>query len=847
MARRSSKQPLPKGKASKRKTGMAAKPTKIAKPAAAKATRPKATKATKPPETSSRGATSRGERSPLEHALDRFLAIYAKHMLVGDRARPDFTARLDGAHLLAEVRAPDGVQRVRRRASAHLGWCGDLWGAAQSAEERRRWPSLVATFTTHPSGTANGWGKFFDLEGERDWFEGLEAIAQALVDSGDQAARQEAILILRRLYEVDLRGHDRDLYVRFQPRIAPAAIAKEVKADASVPVREIKGSTTPHAEAKHYAPYATARASAVDLLAVAMHLDDTLPHLSLSNTLTFAAIVDPALSELLREGDGAAYELGIGLAQNLGMKLFNRRAYAEAKRYLDRVIAHHGSLPESLRARWECRLYLDACAGAADLDAAEEDWRRAAELDEPSDASSVGQCMFWAGDTHDRRRVALARVAKGLTKRAEGEDACEHRKIAKEDRPTPAERQRLLARAAELSGAAVKGGAKRVARDLQQASGGASVTTRGFQAEEYAARAGVLEASGDLQGALADFEAARQLRVAGGLAWQIDHFGPDIRRLRSKLAGAPARAPVSFEPEWLLAATRSSAEREAAVTAWAAQPWQTFPDEPAEARGRPFAYVVLRDVLAASAALWKLADADGMSLGDRLAFAERALALLDPWFDRRDASRLESVLDDSHEVAFFGEGTHLPSKSKQDRAPLLAWLAQLASAEPLDEATVLVGLEGEPWQRLRACFAKNVESYDPLRELHDVVRAASLSGDDVAVVLHAYQDLLHNDWSSFGSPRGAAAKWAQHGPALAKLDAEKLAPALIAWTRSRALANAVALAAKWLWPFRYVWSDAVPALLSAVEKGALDGPRKPSKTGKSARRECLEWIAARET
>ncbi|MFY0534221.1 hypothetical protein [Nannocystis pusilla] len=295
-------------------------------------------------------------------------------------------------------------------------------------------PSLVATLTSHPSGGSNAWSRFHELETDPDWLEGLEAVAEALVPG----APDEAILLLRRLYDVDGRfGPDRGLYSRdLRKRKAPAAIARAVAARSPVtPESEWTRSTSPHGAIKRVVPFATSE-SATERLAVAVRIADVLPQLSLSNHLTCYALVDKALPALLQDGDGAIHEVALGVAQNLGMKLLYHRAYAEAKRLLDLVVPYHVALPESLRARWECRLYLDACTGAADLDAAEEDWNRAAALDAPTDPSMVGRCMFWAGDVTDRRGVALARVAKGLVARAEGGDPCKDRKVGKPRRRT---------------------------------------------------------------------------------------------------------------------------------------------------------------------------------------------------------------------------------------------------------------------------------------------------------------------------------------------------------------------------------------------------------------------------
>ncbi|MFZ6183642.1 hypothetical protein [Nannocystis pusilla] len=786
-------------------------------------------------------------RTPLEVGLGRVLAAYARHLLTGDRVVPGFAARLDGPHVLVDVQAPDGLRHVRRRAGAYLRLCADVWGQSQSAAERAVLPSLVATLTSHPSGGANGWSRFHELETDPDWLEGLEAVAAALVPG----APEEAVLLLRRLYDVDGRfGPDRGLYSRdLRPRKAPAAIARAVAARSPVtPESEWSRSTTPHGAIKRVVPFATSE-SAAERLAVASRIADVLPQLSLSNHLTCYALVDKALPALLQDGDGAVHEVALGVAQNLGMKLLYHRAYAEAMRLLDLVVPYHVALPETLRARWECRLYLDACTGAADLDAAEEDWNRAAALDAPTDPSMVGRCMFWAGDVTDRRGVALARVAKGLVARAEGGDPCKDRKVGKP--PAADEKARLVARAAALSGKALMTAAPRIEQDLERARAEGTASGRGFQAEEYAARAQVREASGDLAGALADYEAARELSLAAGLSWQIDHHGEPIRRLRAQLAPpAPDTIPPGFDPPWFLDPARTAEERERAATAWFAQPWREFPATPQAAAGRPFAYVLLRDAVARSAALWQLAERDGIDLGDRLAFAARALVVLDRWTERRDASLLESVLRDSHELAFFGTGCAVDKKPAEERRPLLEWLGQLARAEPLDEAAVLQGLGSARWTSLAAEFAAKVGDYDPLRDLFDAVRRAGCDGEALARVLHAYQPLMRNDWSNFGKPRGAAAKWESLGRALASLDGRKLAPALIAWTRAQQAVPGYyglpRLSSKWLWPLYYAWSEAhVPAFLAEVSKGNLDNGKSLSKTQKAARRECLDWFAAR--
>ncbi|MCY1059423.1 hypothetical protein [Nannocystis sp. SCPEA4] len=787
-------------------------------------------------------------RTPLEAGLARALAAYARHMLAGERTVPNFAARLDGPHVLVDVHAPDGLQHLRRRVSAYLGLCGDIWGLSQPTAARAALPSLVATLSSHPDGGAHEWHNVYELEADADWYEGLEAVADVLVPG----APDEAVLLLRRLYDVDGRfGPDRTLYSRgLRTRKAPAAIATAVAARSPVtPESDWARGGSPQAAIKRVVPFA-ASASAAERLAVAARIADALPHLSLSNHLTFFAIVDKALPALLQDGDGAVHEVALAVAQNLGMKLLYRGAYPEAKRLLDLVIPHHVALPESLRARWECRLYLDACAGTADLDAAEEDWTRAAALDAPTDPSMVGRCMFWAGDVTDRRGVALARVARALALRAEGGDPCKDRKPAKQA-PTADERARLLARASALSGAALQTASPRIEQDLERARVEGEASGRGFQADEYAARAKVREASGDLAGALSDYEAARQLSIAAGLSWQIDHHGEPIRRLRARLGQASSGGvPPSFDPPWLLDAARTGEERERAAAAWFAQPWREFPATPQAAGDRPLAYVLLRDLVAHSAALWKIAETDGLDLGDRLAFAARALVVLDRWCERRDASWLESVLDDSHEVAFFGQACAVDKKSAKERESLLAWLKGLVLADPLDEAAVLRGLDSVRWTSLAAAFAAKVDHYDPLRDLFDAVRRAGFDGDALALVLRAYQDLLKNDWSDFGKPRGAAAKWVPHGRALAQLDARKLAPALIAWTRAQQAIPGYyglpRLACKWLWPLYHAWSEAhCPDFLAEVSKGRLDNGKALSKTQKAARRECLEWFAER--
>ncbi|MCY1013893.1 hypothetical protein OV079_51885 [Nannocystis pusilla] len=784
-------------------------------------------------------------RTPLEVGLGRVLAAYARHLLTGDRVVPGFAARLDGPHVLVGVQAPDALRHVRRRASAYLRLCADVWGQSQSAAERAVLPSLVATLTSHPSGGANGWSRFHELETDPDWLEGLEAVAAALVPG----APEEAVLLLRRLYDVDGRfGPDRGLYSRdFRPRKAPAAIARAVAARSPVtPESEWSRSTSPHGAIKRVIPFATSE-SAAERLAVASRIADVLPQLSLSNHLTCYALVDKALPALLQDGDGAVHEVALGVAQNLGMKLLYHRAYAEAKRLLDLVVPYHVALPETLRALGVPPL--PRC-----MYRRRRPRRRRGGL-EPrrgprrAHRSEHGRPLHVLGGRRHRsprRRAGAGGQGAGRARRG-------RRSVqGPQGRKAPAadEKARLVARAAALSGKALATATPRIEQDLERARAAGTASGRGFQAEEYAARAQVREASGELAGALADYEAARRLSIAAGLSWQIDHHGEPIRRLRAQLAPpAPGTIPPGFDPPWFLDPARTADERERAATAWFAQPWREFPATPQAAAGRPFAYVLLRDAVAHSAALWQLAERDGIDLGDRLAFAARA---------------------SSSSIAGPTAATPLCSRAcsaTRTSSPSSAPAARSTRSRRRSGGRCSSGWASSPAPNRStrprccrawvACAGPRSRPSSPPRSA-TTIRCATCSTRCAARAAtarrspwcYAYQPLMRNDWSNFGKPRGAAAKWESLGRALASLDGRKLAPALIAWTRAQQAVPGYyglpRLSSKWLWPLYYAWSEAhVPAFLAEVSKGNLDNGKSLSRDPEGRAPRCLDWFAAR--
>lgn len=795
----------------------------------------------------------RGGRSPLEAALDRYFQAYARHFLVVDGPRaltlPAYTAKLEGPIVKLRLEpALDGTSReVSRRAGAYLLLAGELWGAAAAAETRANLSRLVATLSSHPDGSSDEWDNVYEFEADMDTVVGIEGLAAALLDVGTKAARREAILVLRRLYAVDDQdGSDPGVYTRdFTPRVAPSAIAAEVMA--SLPIVEaVSGASTPQAVLKRLAPFAI-EATDVDLLAIAWGVGSALPHLLYSNHLGFYGQALPLLERCLADEDGAAFEMALGCVQSLAMKLLHRQAYAEAKTLLDRVIAYEIALPESLRARWECRLYL------GDPDA-EEDWDRAAALDGSREASDVGRCLFWAGDVKDRRNVARSRVAKGLVTKANGGDPFPDRKIAKADLPSAAEKEALLARAKTLTTETIADGEARVSRDMAKARETGAARERGFQADDFVARAKVREASGDLAGALEDYRAARERSLAAGLSWQYDRSGDDVRRL-SRALGETKVPPVppGFDPDWFVAPARTSAERTAAARAWSQQRWKTFPESPreAEASGGPWAYVLLRDVVADGATIWKHALEDGVDLGDRIAFARRAFEYLDPWIERRDASSLESVLDNAHEVAFFGASSAFDRQDVATRKRLYGWVKSLVAAKRIDAESILGPLAGAPWAHLQSCFDEHARKYDTLRDLFDFLSKAKVDVDGIAVVLRAYPHLMKNDWSAYATPDDARAlaPFKALTASIAGLDGARVAPALIAWTRMNQKIPDVfgkpKFDAKWLWPLYYAWSKPdVIAFLADVRKGALDNGKSLTTKQRATRKAALAWFDA---
>ncbi|QSQ23891.1 hypothetical protein JY651_02585 [Pyxidicoccus parkwayensis] len=772
----------------------------------------------------------------LEDALGRLFAAYAAHFLRGAWPLPRFQVEPRGPSLAIRFRTGERNVEVVGRASAFLLLSGRFWARTRS-ELAVDVPALIPALTASPLGVSGTWDAWARFHAARETKQALHDLALAVA----ARAPEEAVLLWRRVHERDLDWAGGS--APGSPQLVPPAFREAFQARAPV-ISMLTGrrSFTPAGIAKAVAPFAGSR-SAVEQLAVATCLARGVQYLLRSNRLGFHGVAWPALLHLLSERDGAAYEVALGVVQQLAAKLFEVSAYAEARALLDVLVANGVGLPETLLQRWECRLYLDDPG-------AESDWVRALACETPDAMGLVGFNPSWPGDVLERRSRGLSRVARSLTLRAEGKDPCAERKAPKKPVvPSDVERARLLARATQLMtermGAATPG----ALRDEVRAHADETVSERTFKSEDYLARGNMREAFADLDGALADYRAARALRIAGGLPWQWDHHGTDVRRL-ARLVAEPDSSlafsvPPCFEPSWLCDAKRTPVERARALTQWGAQPWSLFPVSPAAAVGTPLAFVLLREAVAHSKTLWKAAEHDPISLGDRVAFTERARGVLDAYADRRDAIRLASVLEGAlFDVFRAGENAEgFPRESASRRRPLLDWLARLASLPVIDEAAVLQGFEGRLWERLREKFAEHRGRYDPLRDLCDAVRTTGLDADSIAVTVAAYEALLANDWSNLDRPKK---EWAVHGQALANLDAARLAPALIAWTRLWQRVpgplGLTKLEAKWLWPLHFAWTPATEGFLLEVAQGELDNRARLTPKQKELRKSSLRWF-----
>ncbi|WP_437322858.1 hypothetical protein [Sorangium sp. So ce381] len=254
----------------------------------------------------------------------------------------------------------------------------------------------------------------------------------------------------------------------------------------------------------------------------------------------------------------------------------------------------------------------------------------------------------------------------------------------------------------------------------------------------------------------------------------------------------------------------------------------------------PIAFALVKAIVDHSAALWKLGEADGVKLPDRLELAQRARPLLDRFADRRDADRLESVLDDAHEIAF----DVLPRHEKAERAGFFAFLRALGDAEAIDEERVLSALGDDAWSRLRRQLEARLDRLDPLRDVFDATVHAGAPMEAVVAALAAYQQLFRNDWASFATPRPA---WVKLARSLDRADAAKLAPALIELIRREQSVpghyGLARLPAKSLWPLFHAWHPSTEAFLIEVLAGKLDNGKSLSATQRKTRRECLSWFA----
>ncbi len=219
--------------------------------------------------------------------------------------------------------------------------------------------------------------------------------------------------------------------------------------------------------------------------------------------------------------------------------------------------------------------------------------------------------------------------------------------------------------------------------------------------------------------------------------------------------------------------------------------------------------------------------------------------MLDDWADRRDARALEDALEDAPFVAFGLTVSRNLSKAPPSASrPFYPWLEKLVSAPAIDEKTVLAGLSGAAWKRLKTQFENNADSLDTERDLFDAALTAGLDGDALGALLRAYRALWRNDWSNRGRPRP---DWTKLGEPLARLNADKVAPVVIAWTRTHQRNasdgwHGQRLAAKWLWPLYYAWVPSTANFLEEVKSGALDNGKRLSKSQRATRADCLAWF-----
>jgi hypothetical protein len=229
-------------------------------------------------------------------------------------------------------------------------------------------------------------------------------------------------------------------------------------------------------------------------LIAALVLDGVMHELLHSNHLSFEAVVRAPLHAMVGERDGAVYEAALGCCQNLGHKLVHKRAYAEARPYLDAVIAGGVGLSEALRARWECRLYEAGLSGGPPCD---DDWARADAVE----------------------------TTPALVPRAGGGDPCTDRRISKKAvPPTRAQATRMLAFAHALADEALE-----VLPPYVRPETLPIARHRPAHAEALAARGTVRKARGDVDAAVEDFLAAEGIGRGEGLEGVVDWFARQDR------------------------------------------------------------------------------------------------------------------------------------------------------------------------------------------------------------------------------------------------------------------------------------------------------------------------------